>query len=107
MTRLNLYWILGLTLLMEGLTCFSRFGLGLQSTRDTAALKRYTFGLRIHHGYFGVVLVLVAVLVFSEGSTRNWLLRIGGALFLSDLIHHFLVLWPITGDHQFDLKYPE
>jgi len=28
-------------------------------------------------------------------------------LFLSDIVHHFLVLWPITGNPEFDLFYPK
>jgi hypothetical protein len=33
-------------------------------------------------------------------------LAIGLGLFFSDVIHHFLVLWPIEGNPQFDLWYP-
>ena len=36
-----------------------------------------------------------------------WMVIVGLALIKSDLIHHFLVLWPITGRHEFDLVYPE
>jgi hypothetical protein len=27
-------------------------------------------------------------------------------LVISDIIHHFLVLWPVTGSPEFDLRYP-
>lgn len=37
---------------------------------------------------------------------RVWVLRVGAALILSDLAHHFLVLWPIAGDPHFDWVYP-
>lgn len=31
---------------------------------------------------------------------------VGVGLLSSDLIHHFLVLWPMTGSPDFDLVYP-
>ncbi len=102
----DIYWIIGLTLLFEGVTCFFRFGLRLQSTRDTGFIKRLTFGLRIHHGYLGLLAAGGALLVPPEYWLRAWLLRGGIALVVSDLIHHFLVLWPITGSPEFDLTYP-
>lgn len=95
---INGRWILGLTLFLEAITLFFRFGLHLQSTRDTAKLGTYTFGIRIHHGYLGVPLIFA--------KRRYWCIRIGWALICSDLIHHFLVLWPTTGSPQFDLIYP-
>ena len=36
-----------------------------------------------------------------------WMMTIGLAMIVSDLMHHFLVLWPITGDPKFDLVYPD
>ena len=33
-------------------------------------------------------------------------LRLGAALILSDLVHHYAILWPIVGSPQFDLTYP-
>ncbi len=104
MTQTGLLWILGLTLAFEGVTCLFRFGFGLQSTRDTTWLARFTFGIRIHHGYTGVLLVVVALC--GDGTWCQWALRVGAALVLSDLIHHFLVLWPTQGHHEFHLTYP-
>ena len=105
MRRRDLLWILALTALFEAVTCLFRFGLGLQSTKDTGFLKTLTFGLRIHHGYIGVLMLGVAGLM-PANNLRAWVVRIGAALVLSDLAHHFLVLWPITGDPHFDLVYP-
>jgi hypothetical protein len=45
-----------LAVLFEAITLGFRIGLSLQSTRDTAALGAYTFGLRVHHGYVGLSL---------------------------------------------------
>jgi hypothetical protein len=89
---------------IELFTVWTRFGLGLEATRDTPALARWTFGLRIHHGYVGVVLAAAAWL-FGPG-VRNFLCMLAIGLIASDLMHHFLVLWPLTGSPQFDLVYP-
>lgn len=87
-------------------TLWFRFGLGLESTKHTGFIGRLTFGIRIHHGYIGAVMVLVALMATLPPAYRNGLLIVGGGMFLSDMIHHFLVLWPITGSPQFDLVYP-
>ncbi len=99
-------WGLLLAVVLELITCFFRFGLHLQSTRDTRAMAAWTFGFRIHHGYPGVLLLLLAPLV-SKGAWRTLFLIVGIALVVSDLSHHFLVLWPITGDPQFHIRYDE
>jgi hypothetical protein len=103
----NVRWIAGLTALMEAGTCFGRFVLDVQSTRDTGFVGRLTLGLRIHHGYVGLLLVFLSRRMSSKRSMhRVWGIRFGWALFASDMIHHFLVLWPVTGSPEFDLVYP-
>ena len=53
--------IILLAVALELLTLVLRFGLKLESTRDTAStIGRLTLGVRIHHGYCGAVVVLVA-----------------------------------------------
>lgn len=100
-------WVFLLTVLIEGVTCLFRFGLKLESTRDTASwVAPLTFGLRIHHGYVGFLLCLVAMVLAKEENLRRAALLVGLPLVLSDLIHHFIVLWLVTGDPQFDLWYP-
>ena len=99
--------ILLLTAALELITLVLRFGFQLESTRDTAStIGRITFGLRIHHGYCGAVVLLVA---WGISQTKpRWAYAgyvVGWALVLSDAIHHFLVLWPITGSPQFDFFY--
>src|SRR5260370_25989615 len=98
----ELCWVAGLTVLFEAITCLFRFGLGMESTRDTGVLRTLTFGLRIHHGYLGVLLAAAALLLPTRWLLRRWCLRVGVALVASDLSHHFLVLCPITGDPHFD-----
>jgi len=105
----SVVWIgLALALAFELLTCLFRFGFGFESTRDTGWLSAITFGFRIHHGYLGLLLAFIAVVCFPKrNGYRNILLVLATALVASDLAHHFLVLWPITGSPQFDLTYPK
>jgi len=101
-------WLVALLLALaiEAVTVFFRFGLGWESTRDTAStVGALTGGIRIHHGYVGLLLILVAS-AFRRHPKARWLLILGLGLAASDLIHHFLVLWPIVGSPQFDLVYP-
>lgn len=104
--RLAAYAI-AVTAVFELITCVMRFGLQLDSTRDTAStVGKLTCGIRIHHSYIGAVVILVACWLWNKTPDKAWwLLVIGLGLLFSDLIHHFLVLWPITGTPQFDLVY--
>lgn len=97
-----------LAAILEGVTVFFRFGLGLEASKVTASTEgRLTGGIRLHHGYFGVAAILVAAAVWHRRpAVAHWLLVVGVALTLSDAVHHFLVLWPIVGSPQFDLVYP-
>jgi hypothetical protein len=99
--------LLGLfcAVIIEAVTALMRFGLDLQVTRDTGVIGNYTFGMRIHHGYAGILLLLLAS-VFRRPGQRKLVLIIAMGLIFSDLLHHFLVLWPLTGSPQFDLYYP-
>src|SRR5205085_1721633 len=58
------------------------------------------------HGYVGAVLLLIAPLV-RVPSVRRGLLVVGLALVVSDLLHHFAVLWPVTGSPHWDWVYPD
>ena len=91
---------------VEALTCAVRFGAGLQGTRDTAFLAPWTLGLRIHHGYVGALLLAAGFLARLPRRWRRAAFLLGAALLLSDLAHHFLVLWPLTGSPGLDLAYP-
>jgi hypothetical protein len=93
-----------LAIILEFFTYLLRFGAGLEATRDTRGLAFLTFGWRIHHAYPGVLLFLLAPLV-PKGCWRTLLLLLGIGLVVSDLFHHFAVLWPLTGDPQFHLRY--
>ena len=103
------WWTLVLTIVFEIITCVLRFGMGLESTRDTAStIGRLTLGLRIHHSYVGVAMLPIALFIRDRWPRiAEATIVIGLALVLSDLIHHFLVLYPITGSPHFHLWYPE
>jgi hypothetical protein len=100
--------LLGLALAaaIEGVTCLLRFGLGMQATRDTEWIARFTLGFRIHHGYFGI-LALAAAAALPAGPWRNLLVSLGTGLVVSDLVHHFAILWMFKGSPEFHVKYPE
>lgn len=102
-------WAIGLTVLFEAFTCLLRFGLRLESTRDTASTVGWlTCGVRIHHSYVGAAMMLLAAWLWKRHPLISWwILAVGLGLFFSDLIHHFFVLWPIVGSPQFDLTYPD
>jgi hypothetical protein len=92
-----------LALVIESVTVLLRFGVGLQSSHDTQFLSAFTFGLRVHHGYIGILLIAFACCLPDSWKIAAWILGIG--LVVSDAMHHFLVLWPLTGSPQFDLWY--
>jgi hypothetical protein len=97
---------LGLAVVIEAITVALRFGLRLESTRDTASsIGVLTLGLRVHHGYIGVLLLPLGWCFPAGLRHLLWIIAIG--LIFSDLAHHFLVLWPITGSPQFDFVYPQ
>ena len=102
-------WAVALTVAFEILTCVLRYGLKLESTRDTAStIGQITCGIRIHHSYIGGVMILIACWLWDRYPTAMWwTLTVGLGLFFSDLIHHFLVLWPIEGSPQFHFVYPQ
>jgi hypothetical protein len=93
-----------LAIVFELFTIAGRYGFGLQTTRDTTVIAPFTFGLRVHHGYIGVFLLLLGW-CFPRG-LRHLLWIVAFGLILSDLGHHFIVLWIIEGSPQFDLVYP-
>lgn len=107
MTRRDLVVFVVLTCVIEFVCLFLRFGYDLSSTTATAStIGVLTMGLRIHHGYVGAVMIVLTWLVRWPRQVTQWLQIVGLALFVSDMLHHFCVLWPLTGSPQFDLVYP-
>lgn len=93
---------------MEVVTLLFRFGLGLKSTEHTAStVGQLTMGIRIHHGYVGLLILLLMFLLPALRNHRygNFAVIAGMSLFFSDIIHHSL-LYLITGSADLDLVYP-
>ena len=86
------------TLAIELLTLGLRFGGGLSSSQSTSFLAPWTGGVRIHHGYIGLLVIALAFALPAR-LTRPAMV-IGAALVLSDAVHHAFVL------HGFDVFYP-
>ena len=103
-----------LGIVIEVFTSLMRFYFGLESTNDTAVIGEFTGGIRIHHGYIGVLLMFCAA--FNIQRTNSWSAKIfklwhwffiiGTGLVISDFVHHFIVLQLAVGRPQFDLVYP-
>jgi hypothetical protein len=91
---------------VELATIVLRFGGGWRSPEVTRCCARLTAGWRVHHGYVGVALLVVAWLAPLPASVAALAWIAGIALALSDAIHHFAVLWPVTGSHEFYVRYP-
>lgn len=96
-----------LTVLIEAITLLFRFGLGLESTVHTAStVGKLTFGLRIHHGYIGaLILIILRLPRFRHTEFHSALTVLGASLIFSDIIHH-TILYFVTGSADFDLVYP-
>ncbi len=97
---------LALAGLVEAITCFNRFALGLRAKDHMDLLTLPTLGLRIHHGYVGLALLVLwtacgAPRRASDCWWRSWLLAGGIALALSDAVHHFIVLRLAVGSTEF------
>jgi hypothetical protein len=105
-TKKNFIYIFIIGGLMETITSIMRIFFHIQSTRDTAFLAQYTFHLRIHHGYVGLLLIIIALFIKKNYKVADFLIIVGGSLLLSDLVHHFIVLWFLYGSPEFDLTYP-
>jgi len=86
----------------EAVTLFGRFGLGLRTADHVDKIKRVTFGVRIHHGVYGIALLAVwggASLLQGVGWAALACV-IGLGLLISDVVHH-AVLKLVTGDAEF------
>ncbi len=101
---------LAMALVMEALTLALRFGCGMKSCHHTSWIGRCTRGLRVHHGYPGLAAAPIGLgLGLGVGSTALGaaVAIIGIGLLVSDLLHHFVALRLLTGEHEFDLRYPQ
>lgn len=54
--------------------------------------------MRIHHGVWGLLLMLVALAFWRRPQVFTWVMGIGLGLFLSDLVHHLIAAPLIYGE---------
>lgn len=90
-TALN---IIGLAILMETVTVLGRIFFG--PFRARYKKWRFRYKIRIHHGYVGI-----AAAIFGYFYPSDLLLTLGSAAFLSDAVHHFIVLPLWVGKTEF------
>lgn len=102
-------WLAALasTALFEAVTCAFRFGCGMTAREDLSWMRRWTRGVRVHHGYPGIALVGVSFTGMLAGPVESAVVIVGWGLLLSDAVHHFVVLPLTVGRTEFDLRFPE
>ena len=94
-------------LIFELLTVILRFGFKLTSPTHTRPVAKLTKGFRIHHGYPGAAMLVAVPLIPEPTIISSLVIIIALMLFVSDFIHHAIILPIFAGHHEFDLKYPE
>jgi hypothetical protein len=97
--------VVACVVVIEIVTCIGRFGFDISMKEKEGAITALIFGVRIHHGYVGAFCLLSAFVITRfklKGDFNTNLLYIGGwALLISDIIHHFIVLYLIVGKTEF------
>jgi hypothetical protein len=100
---INISTILIVAFLIEIITLFGRFFFKLSSKKIYIKLMQ-KFGLKsfvhFHHSFFGLILSFFS---FYYGLT--FLFNLGLGMILSDLFHHFVILWSIVGNPEFHIFY--
>jgi len=89
------FWAATVTLLVEGITLYLRFGRGYTVTEfnRTAPLL-----LQIHHMFWAVPLLVLLPLCWKLPRASGFLAGVAAGFVVSDLAHHFLVLPLLIGD---------
>jgi len=85
-------WVIVIAVVIESVTILGRYLFG-SIRREYKMLHIHT---HVHHGYIGI-LFLALYMIFQY----DILFLIGGPLFLSDFIHHFIVLQLWTKHTEF------
>jgi hypothetical protein len=88
-------WLAATTLLAEAVTLYLRFHTGMSAAEFN---KDAPLLMQIHHMFWGVPLLPVAVWLWRKPRVAGTLLGIAGGLLLSDLLHHFVILPLLVGN---------
>ncbi|MGV6814740.1 MAG: hypothetical protein ACWA5W_07010 [Phycisphaerales bacterium] len=94
-------------LLFELLTIVLRFRFKMTSPTHTRPIGKLTGGYRIHHGYPGIGMIMLIPLVPFQTVLSSLVIIVALMLFVSDLIHHAIILPIFAGGHEFEIKYPD
>jgi hypothetical protein len=88
------FWAIAVTILVEGITLYLRFGLQRTAVdfNRTAPLL-----LQIHHMFWAVPLLVVLPLVWKRPRLSGSMAGVSAGFVVSDLAHHFLVLPLLIG----------
>src|SRR5262245_35685639 len=91
------------TLVIEVVTLIFRFCFLIRPEVSPAySVGMLLAGIRIHHGFFGLLFLFLAMLLRrSKAVLVPWFLVLGIGLLASDIVHHFVILAPILGDPEF------
>ena len=97
---------LAAAIIFEFITILLRFRFNFTSPTHTRSLAKLTNGFRIHHGYPGVVLLAAVPVVPNPTILSSLVIIVALMLFVSDAIHHAIILPIFAGHHEFHIKYP-
>lgn len=79
----------------------------MTSPTHTRPIGKLTGGYRIHHGYPGIGMIMLIPLVPFQTVLSSLVIIVALMLFVSDLIHHAIILPIFAGGHEFEIKYPD
>ncbi|MFH0951969.1 MAG: hypothetical protein V1838_02135 [Patescibacteria group bacterium] len=98
--------LLGLLLAVffEMVTSLFRFAFYHLVIRFHRTVAILTGGYHVHHAFIGIIFLIIGLIIADPG-VKNIAIFIGVGLLVSDLLHHFVVLWIVTGQHEFQLRY--
>lgn len=98
--------IIGVLLIVEAVTIFLRFTFNKESKSFHISRMQKRHSKRaIHWHHFLIGLGIIPLAFLFSGVTEVGLFNIGIGVFLSDIIHHFVVLAVFMGNPEFYLVY--
>ena len=100
---INLKLIILIALMFEIITITFRFGLKISSKKIYVKLmNKYHIKkfIHIHHLFLGILIMSIFIIY-----PNNHLMNLGIGIALSDVIHHFLVLFIILRNPEFHIIY--
>ncbi len=98
--------ILGVLFIAEAVTLFLRFAMNKESKDyHVSKMNKKWKKRKIHWHHFLLGLAIIPLAFFFSNFTEQFLVNLGIGIFLSDFVHHFVVLMFITGSPEFCMVY--